>query len=91
MEVKQASLSRDALRSNETFTISLIRGNQIYVMTDSLSVDMLPSTDVVHGDALTVPAGQACPLDGDRILRAGDASMLSYHGVTDTNGLRVSL
>ena len=78
MEVKQASLTRDALRSNETFTISLIRGNQIYVMTDSLSVDMLPSTDVVHGDALTVPAGQACPLDGDRILRAGDASMLSY-------------
>ena len=60
-------------------------------MTDSLSVDTLMPTQVVHGDALIVPAGQACPLDGDRILRAGDASMLSYHGVTDTYGLRVSL
>ena len=47
-------------------------------MTESLLVDMLMPTHVVHGDALTVPAGQACPLDGDRILRAGDASMLSY-------------
>ena len=60
-------------------------------MTESLPTDAPTINHNVHGDVLTIPAGEACPLDGDRILRAGDASMLSYHGVTDTYGLRVSL